>query len=123
MKNIFLIAAATIISLPLFNSCGDPSGQPKNDAENWKGLAEKSYKLNIEFLEKKLEMAEYYAKKEDPEGYKEFLKELDKREKEIREDFYDDHEEEFDDIKERTIDAEEDMREKRNKEENYRNNH
>ena len=105
--------------MPLFFSCGDPSGNPKNDAENMRGYIEKSYKHQIEFLEKKLEVAQYYAQKDDPEGYEDFLKELTKKDLEVHENFNDDHEEEIEKINDRLEDAEEDMMEKRANEKIY----
>ena len=101
MKKYFFIAAMAFITLTLCFSCDKPSGQPKNDAENWRGIIEDTYQTHIKYLERKLQMAEYYASKDDPEGYQAFLEDLQEQEKQIASDFKNEHEDEFDDIADR----------------------
>ena len=110
MKKYFLLVTVVLFCLPLFNSCGSPSGQPKNDAESWRGPFKDYYELQIEYLEKRLEMAEYYAKKDDAKGYQEFLKELESNETEIINDFRKEHQDEYEDIQERIYDAKNEIR-------------
>ena len=86
MKKYFLIAIAAFFALPLLNSCG-PSGDPKKDAESFKGLADDAAKIEIEILEKKLEMAEYYAEEGKAKDYQKFLKKLNKLEEEVQKDY------------------------------------
>lgn len=88
-------------------SVADPTGDPKEDAENLEVLFENSNNIEVEILEKKLAFAEAYAEDGDYKGYKKFKVELDKLEKKLYKDFEKDNEAEMKDLKKRIEKAEE----------------
>jgi len=84
MKKYFLIATLACMGLPLMSSCDNPSGDPKKDAESFRGLAEKAIEAEIKEQEQLLEFAQYYAEQGDYKGYEKFEKKLYKLEKAIK---------------------------------------
>lgn len=115
MKKYFLIAVAALFALPMLNSCGGPSGDAKGDAEIIGDYYEKERKLTVEILEKKLEMAEYYADQNDYKGYKKFLEKIDKLSSKVDKDFEKEHKDEIKDLKKRMEKAEKKLRKKKDK--------
>ena len=87
--------------MPLFNSCDKPSGDPEKDAQNNIARIEKRQKLEIEYLEKLLEAAKYYAEKGDYKGYQKFRIKLNRLESKVAEDVRTDHRDEYRDIENR----------------------
>jgi hypothetical protein len=116
MKKYLIIATVAIISLPLI-SCDKPTGDPKKDIENLKGLAEKAMDTQIKQMEQQLEFAEFYAEDGDYKGYEKFGKKLDKLESAIRKDFKKEHKAEFKDAEKRIEKAEKKLNKSRDKDE------
>ncbi|MBR5171306.1 MAG: hypothetical protein IKW85_12180 [Muribaculaceae bacterium] len=98
MKKYLIIATAALIALPLFNACNKPTGDPEKDARNKKQIIDQNQELEIEFLEKKLEVAEYYAEKGDYKEYKRFLKNLDLIKEKVERKLQREHDDEYHDI-------------------------
>lgn len=103
MKKFLIIATVAFFCLPLL-SCGKPTGDPKKDVENLKGLVEKAMDNQIKQMEQRLEFAEFYAEDGDYKGYEKFEKKLNKLENAIRKDF--EHKAEYKDAKKRVEKAE-----------------
>ena len=103
MKKYLLIAMAAMIAWPLFNSCNNPSGDPEKDAKNKLALIEKKQKLEIEILQKQLEVAQFYAEKNDYDGYRKFLKKFNRLSQKINNDKRMEHRDEYKNIEEREM--------------------
>lgn len=105
MKKFLIITTVAFFCLPLL-SCGKPTGDPKKDVENLKGLAEKAMDNQIKQMEQRLEFAEFYAEDGDYKGYEKFEKKLNKLENAIHKDFKKEHKAEFKDAEKRVEKAE-----------------
>lgn len=95
MKKYLLLATATLIALPLFNSCNKPTGDPEKDAKHKKSIIEQNKELEIEYLEKKLKVAEYYAEKSDYKTYRRFLHTLERLNEKVRRQYNNEHIDEY----------------------------
>jgi len=106
MKKYLLVAVAALFALPLMTSCGGPSGDPKKDAESFKGIFEKQHEVDLEMKEKALEVLEYYADKKDAKALKEFSEELDNVKKDVANDFEKENRDKVKDMEKKAEEAE-----------------